>query len=96
MQRLLLAVHDVPAVIWVEVARVTENFKEPTDPLFGLFLCLLLHIDSIMCLIEVGEDSVDQFEQLKRGFVIEFDHTKVAHEWRTVQLVNDLLDLTRA
>ena len=51
-----------------------------------------------MSLIEVGENSVYQFEKLEWRLVVELLFTcfiKVLHERRSVQSVNYDLDLTR-
>jgi len=48
-----------------------------------------------MSLIEVGENSVYQFEKLEWRLVVELHHRKVLHERRSVQSVNNDLDLRR-
>jgi len=96
MQSLFLSMDYIAAIVRVEITRIAEHFKEPTDSLFSLLLRFLLHVNIFVCFVKVGEDSIDKLQKFEGSLVVEFDHAKVAHEWRTVQLVHYLFDLARA
>ena len=93
MANLLLTMHDVSAVVRVEVAGVAQNFQESADALLGLLASFLLHVDRRVLLIKVSEDLVDQLEKLEWRLVIKLDHAQVLHERRSVETVDDDLDL---
>ena len=88
-----LSIDDIAAIVRIEVAGIAQNFQESTDTLLCLLLRLLLHVNRLMGVVEIGEDSVDKLEELKRGLVVEFYHTKMAHERRAVQTVDNQLNL---
>lgn len=88
-----LSIDDIAAIVRIEVARIAQNFQESADTLLCLLLRLLLHVNRLMGAVKIGEDSVDKLEELKRGLVVEFYHTKMAHERRAVQTVDNQLNL---
>lgn len=65
---------NVAAKVGVEVARVAQHFEEAAYSLLSLLLGLLLHVDGLVSLVEVGEDAVDEVEQFERGFIVELHH----------------------
>lgn len=64
LERSLLTMNDITAVIRIEVAGVAEDLKEAAYALLCFLLCLLLHVNGLMDGVEVSEHFVDQLEQL--------------------------------
>ena len=95
MAGFLLTMDDVTAVVWIEIARITQNFQESTDAFFSLLLSFLLHIDCLVRLVKMSEYSVDHLEKFKGCFVVKLHHTQVAHEGWSVETVNDDFNLGR-
>ena len=93
LKRAFLTIDYVAAVVRVKVTWVAEDLKEATYTFLRLLLRLLLHIDGHMCVVEVGENAVDELEKLKWCLVIEFDHAQVLHEGWAIQTINDQLNL---
>lgn len=93
LERAFFTIYDVTAVVGVEVAGVAQHFEEAAHALFCFFLGLFLHVDGFVRHIQVSKHSVHQFKQLQGCLVVELHHAQMAHERRTVQSVNDELDL---
>ena len=93
MTYFLFTMHDIAAVVWIEITRVAKNFQESTNAFLSLFLRLLLHVNILVGLVEMCEHSIDQLEKFKGCFIVELHHAQVAHERRSVQAVHDDLDL---
>ena len=74
LQRAFLTIDDIATIIRIKVTWVPQNFQEAADTLLRLLLRFLLHINGLMRVIKVCKHSIDQFKELERGFVIEFDH----------------------
>lgn len=74
VERFLVSMDNFTAEIGVEISRVPKDFKEAANTFFCLILSLFLHIDSLVGLIQVFEDLVDKFKELKWRFVIKFHH----------------------
>ena len=93
LQGTFFTMDNIAAIRWIEITWVTKNLKEAANSLLCLLLSFLLHIDRLMRVVKVGEDTVDEFEELKRCLVVKFDHTEMAHERGSVQAIHDNLDL---
>jgi len=93
LDRPLLAVDDVPLEVGVEVRRVAQHLQEANHTFLGLVLSLPLDIYGLMLLVKMSKHLVEQLKLLKWCQVVELNQAKVAHEGRTVQAVNDHLDL---
>ena len=93
LKRAFLSIDDITAVVRVEVARVSQHLQEAADALLSLLLRLLLHVDGLVCVVEVREDSVDELKELERRLIVELHHAQMAHERRAVKSVYDQLDL---
>lgn len=89
----LLSMDHISLESWVKVTWVTKHLEVPADSLLSLVLGLSLNIDVLVLYIEVTHDFVQELEQFKRGFVVEFHQRKVAHERWAVKTVDDLLDI---
>ena len=74
MAGFFLSMNNISAVVWVEVTWVTENFQESTDTLLSLLLSLLLHVYSLVLLVQVGENPVDELKKFERCLVVELYH----------------------
>ena len=53
-----LSVDDITAVVWVEVAGIAEDFKEAANTLLSLFLCFFLHVNRLMCVVQVSKNAI--------------------------------------
>jgi hypothetical protein len=49
-----------------------------------------------MRVVEVAKHSIEQLKIFERRFVIKLNQRQVAHERRSVQAINDVLDLSCA
>ena len=74
MAGFFLSMNNISAVVWVKVTWVTENFQESTDTLLSLLLSLLLHVYSLVLLVQVGENPVDELKKFEGCFVVELYH----------------------
>ena len=74
MAGFFLSMNNISAVVWVKVTWVTENFQESTDTLLSLLLSLLLHVYSLVLLVQVGENPVDELKKFERCLVVELYH----------------------
>lgn len=96
MMRLLLSVYNVPTVVWVEIARVTEHLEESANSFFSLLLGFFLHVNIIMHLVKMRKDFIHKLEEFEWCFIIELNHAEMLHKWRSVELVYYLFNLSRA
>ena len=93
LQRTFLSMHNVTAIVGIEITGVAQHLEEAADALLSLLLGLFLHVNGFVCPIEVGEDAIHELKELKRCLVIELYHRQVAHERRTIETIHDQFDL---
>ena len=85
--------HNVTAIVGIEITGVAQHLEEAADALLSLLLGLFLHVNGFVCPIEVSEYAIHELKELKRCLVIEFYHRQVAHERRTIETIHDQFDL---
>jgi hypothetical protein len=93
LEGLLLSMDHISAEVGVEVSGVSEDLQKSTDSLFSLISSFLAGIDCFVNLVEITENFVNHLNQFHGRLIIEFDHTEVAHERRSVQHIHGILDL---
>ena len=54
-----LSMDNITAVVRVEVAGIAEDFEETANTLLSLFLSLFLHVNRLMCVVQVSKDAID-------------------------------------
>ena len=86
--------HDIPLEVRVEVRGISQYFKETAHSLLSFILSLLLNVNTQMALVQVAQELIEKLHQLHRGLIVEFHQTEVAHERRSVQSINNLLNLS--
>ena len=91
----LFTMHNVTAVIRIEITRVTKNFQESANAFFCFLLSFFLHVHCFVLLVQMGKHFIDQFEKFKWCFIVELDHAQVTHERRSVQSVDNDFYLLR-
>lgn len=45
-----------------------------------------------MLIVQMTQDSIEEFQKFEWRLIIELHETEVAHEWRSVESVDNLLD----
>ena len=89
---LLFSVHHISLECWIEVTWVTKHLQVTADSFLSFVLSLPLDVNVLMFCVKVTKHFIQELEQFKRGLVIEFDERKIAHKWRAVETINNLLD----
>lgn len=62
LERAFLTVNNISAIVGVEVARISQYFKETAYAFFRFLLSFLLHVNSPVDIIKVREYFVHKFE----------------------------------
>ena len=92
MAGFFLSMNNISAIVWVKVTWVTENFQKSTDTLLSLLLSLLLHVYSLVLLVQVGENPVDELKKFEWCLVVELYHWEMTHERRPIEAIDDDFD----
>lgn len=90
---LFLTMDHISLERWVEITWVSEHFQISANSLLSLILGLSLNINILMFDIKVTHHLVQKLKQFEWSLIVEFNERKVAHKWRAVETVHNLLDV---